>query len=124
MAWFDYPLEMPNAAHAPAECSNAGLCDERTGSCKCLPGFSGAACDRALCPGELPLEGLVPGGGEVRLAGGHYDRQDRSNPWGEPYVHTARLPPPTGGRDGVPADGTARDGMGRQVLRGSAGVLP
>jgi hypothetical protein len=39
----------PNA-HEPAECSNAGICDQLTGLCTCTEGFEGAACDRVVCP--------------------------------------------------------------------------
>jgi len=30
-------------------CSNSGLCDYRTGVCKCFDGFEGFACERATC---------------------------------------------------------------------------
>lgn len=32
------------------ECSNAGVCDYSTGSCKCFDRYSGKACDRLACP--------------------------------------------------------------------------
>lgn len=41
-----------NTAHDYAECSNKGLCDRSTGACECLPGYDGAACQRASCPSE------------------------------------------------------------------------
>ena len=41
-----------NTAHEYMECSNKGLCDRRTGSCECLPGYDGAACQRASCPSK------------------------------------------------------------------------
>jgi len=48
-AWFDEP-RLANTAHAPAECSNAGLCDRKTGMCECQPGFEGGACELTSCP--------------------------------------------------------------------------
>ena len=48
-AWFDEP-SLANTAHAPAECSNAGLCDRKTGMCECQPGFEGGACELMSCP--------------------------------------------------------------------------
>jgi len=44
-------------AHNYMECSNKGLCDRRTGECECLPGYDGAACQRASCPTAKPLDG-------------------------------------------------------------------
>jgi hypothetical protein len=52
-AWFDEPSG-PHEAHAEAECSGAGDCDPGSGTCACLPGFYGAACERALCPTADP----------------------------------------------------------------------
>ena len=55
-AWADIPSS-PVAAHAPAECSGAGLCDRATGVCACFAGFAGAACGRSACPGSPPCSG-------------------------------------------------------------------
>ena len=44
---------MTNSGHDYAECANAGLCDRKTGICKCQPGFEGAACQRMSCPTYL-----------------------------------------------------------------------
>ena len=56
-AWFDYPTA-PNTAHAPAPCSARGACSPTTGTCTCDPNFSGAACERMVCPGNpLPCSG-------------------------------------------------------------------
>ena len=41
-----------DTAHAYAECSNKGLCDRVSGSCECLVGYEGAACQRASCPSK------------------------------------------------------------------------
>merc|ERR1719247_1259126 len=54
-AWFGYPF-LPEAAHAPAECSNRGLCDTSKGECTCDPGFTGAACERKTCPSQIDIE--------------------------------------------------------------------
>ena len=43
--------DLPNSAHYYMECSNKGTCDRDTGECNCLPGYDGAACQRASCPG-------------------------------------------------------------------------
>jgi hypothetical protein len=57
-AWFDYPTA-PNTAHAQgAPCSARGSCDTATGTCQCDPNFTGAACERMVCPGTpLPCSG-------------------------------------------------------------------
>ena len=34
-----------------SECSNVGICDRKTGLCKCVPGFTGGGCRRTVCPG-------------------------------------------------------------------------
>jgi len=39
-----------NEAHFYAECSNKGSCNRDTGLCACLPGFTGAACQRSTYP--------------------------------------------------------------------------
>ena len=48
-AWFDEP-GLIDTAHAPAVCSNAGICDYSTGTCQCRPGFEGSACELMSCP--------------------------------------------------------------------------
>jgi hypothetical protein len=40
-----------NSAHYYMECSNKGVCNRQTGTCECYPGYDGAACQRASCPG-------------------------------------------------------------------------
>jgi hypothetical protein len=51
-AWFDFATA-DNTAHADAECSNMGTCNEATGICLCRDGYTGAACDKLTCPGSL-----------------------------------------------------------------------
>lgn len=43
--------DLPNSAHYYMECSNKGTCNRESGECECLPGYDGAACQRASCPG-------------------------------------------------------------------------
>ena len=49
IAWTDQSIGIDNA-HKPAECSNMGICDRKTGNCACRSGFEGQACDRMSCP--------------------------------------------------------------------------
>jgi len=39
-----------NSAHAYAECSGKGVCDRKSGTCKCFAGYEGEACRRTSCP--------------------------------------------------------------------------
>ena len=55
-AWTDVPTA-ENAAHAIAECSNQGVCDSATGTCKCFDGFEGDACQRMACPNDCSGHG-------------------------------------------------------------------
>jgi EGF-like domain len=48
-AWHD-EATADNTAHALSECSNRGICNRWSGTCKCAAGFSGAACERTSCP--------------------------------------------------------------------------
>jgi len=43
--------EIQDSAHYYMECSNKGTCDRKKGTCKCYPGYDGASCQRASCPG-------------------------------------------------------------------------
>lgn len=43
--------DLTDSAHYYMECSNKGTCDRDSGECQCLPGYDGAACQRASCPG-------------------------------------------------------------------------
>ena len=44
-------------AHALAECSSRGICDRKYGTCTCLRGFTGAACQRRACLGAPECSG-------------------------------------------------------------------
>ena len=48
-----------DTAHDYMECSNKGLCDREKGQCECLPGYDGAACQRASCPSNV--NSITPG---------------------------------------------------------------
>ena len=50
-SWPGYANPKYDEAHYYMECSNKGLCDRKSGSCKCFPGYEGKACTRATCPG-------------------------------------------------------------------------
>jgi hypothetical protein len=49
LAWAD-TADGTNQAHYYAECANKGLCDRKTGECKCFDGYEGKGCRRATCP--------------------------------------------------------------------------
>ena len=55
-AWADKPYA-ENLAHRPMECSNAGICNRRTGECACMKGYTGAACNRLSCPNNCNNRG-------------------------------------------------------------------
>ncbi len=38
-----------DTAHAEVECSGRGTCDTETGTCTCMGGFTGSACERTSC---------------------------------------------------------------------------
>lgn len=43
--------------HNHTECSSAGVCDRRTGACKCLHGRGGRACEVQRCPNDCSGHG-------------------------------------------------------------------
>ena len=55
-AWSDFAYRT-DLAHAPAECSNRGICERMSGTCVCMTGFGGSACERLECPGECNNHG-------------------------------------------------------------------
>jgi len=54
-SWFTRPTEEDNLAHVfeHVECSDMGICDRESGTCICMDGFSGASCNRLVCPGSV-----------------------------------------------------------------------
>ncbi len=56
-AWVDVPISS-TVAHQPAECSNKGSCNRKTGECQCFTGFTGAACQRTTCPNDCSGHGI------------------------------------------------------------------
>jgi hypothetical protein len=55
-AWVDAP-SATDTAHWYAECSNKGICDRKTGQCKCFDGYEGKACKRSTCPNDCSGHG-------------------------------------------------------------------
>lgn len=47
-----------NTAHALVECSARGVCDRASGSCACVDGFTGDACQRTVCPNDCSGHGV------------------------------------------------------------------
>ena len=45
------------SSHAVRECSNQGICDHASGTCNCASGYTGAACDKRLCPNDCSGHG-------------------------------------------------------------------
>lgn len=87
-AWVDTASGNDNA-HNYAECSNKGVCDRKTGQCKCYDGYEGKACRRSSCPNDCSghgtcefieelAESIVSGGQLGRHYGpmGHHDNMD------------------------------------------------
>ena len=50
-AWAGKPWTV-DTAHSAQECSNAGMCNRKTGICDCFPGYTGLACERMACPND------------------------------------------------------------------------
>ena len=56
-SWFSFPTG-GNSAHLElAECSANGLCDVESGTCECMDGFTGSACQYMVCPGDPACNG-------------------------------------------------------------------
>jgi len=51
-SWFDFPVSTNSAHYSRTVCSDAGRCDKSTGTCECMVGFTGAACERTACAGD------------------------------------------------------------------------
>jgi hypothetical protein len=95
LAWAD-TADGTNQAHYYAECSNKGLCDRKTGECKCFDGYEGKACRRAACPDQCSGHGTCELMSEM---GG--DFQDRRYGPGYKYQDLSC----NSGRDGDPGEG-------------------
>merc|ERR1719364_330154 len=72
LAWAD-TADGTNSAHYYAECSNKGVCDRKTGECKCFDGYEGKGCRRSTCPEGCSGHGTCEYIDE--LAGDFYDRR-------------------------------------------------
>ena len=77
-AWSGVPIS--NDLRAYAECSNAGICDRKTGLCDCNPGFTGGACRRLACPNQCSGHGTCKKIGDLArdvspLVNGRLDRK-------------------------------------------------
>lgn len=49
VAWSNFATA-DDVAHTEVECSNMGVCDYTRGTCDCMSGFEGPACERLSCP--------------------------------------------------------------------------
>jgi len=47
-----------NDAHGLTECSNKGICDRKTGQCRCFENYDGIACERTVCPNDCSGRGI------------------------------------------------------------------
>ena len=51
------PPLFPLVPTSQAECSGAGICDYKTGTCECFDGYFGNACQRSSCPNDCSGHG-------------------------------------------------------------------
>jgi hypothetical protein len=72
LAWAD-TADGTNQAHYYAECGNKGVCDRKTGECKCFDGYEGKGCRRSTCPDSCSGHGTCEYIEE--LAGDYQDRR-------------------------------------------------
>lgn len=56
-SWFSLPSTSDTAHDTEAECSDMGTCDRASGSCTCMEGYEGSACERMSCPGDPACSG-------------------------------------------------------------------
>lgn len=48
-AWVDTPWTNSGGHYTHSECSNMGMCDRKSGECKCFAGYTGRACQYTTC---------------------------------------------------------------------------
>jgi hypothetical protein len=53
LSWSAYPSADNTAHDKRTVCSDMGLCDKSTGTCKCQPAFYGQACEYMACGGGI-----------------------------------------------------------------------
>lgn len=56
VSWADIPI-LGVAHDTVEECSGKGVCDRKTGMCKCSIGYEGPACERYACPNKCSGHG-------------------------------------------------------------------
>lgn len=57
IAWIGEIVDTNNA-HPRVECSNAGICDRKSGECTCFANYEGIACERTVCPNKCSGAGV------------------------------------------------------------------
>jgi hypothetical protein len=57
-AWADKAYAT-DKAHQEVECSNAGLCNRKSGQCECFDGYTGNACQRSKSDDSLAFLDLT-----------------------------------------------------------------
>ena len=72
LAWAD-TADGTNQAHYYAECGNKGVCDRKSGECKCFDGYEGKGCRRSTCPEGCSGHGTCEYIDEI--AQDYYDRR-------------------------------------------------
>jgi len=55
--WVGDFSSLGDEGHYYMECANRGICDEKTGECKCFDGYTGSACQIEACPSDCNNRG-------------------------------------------------------------------
>ena len=58
ISWGDAPWGAESAHEQIKECSDGGFCDRKSGECQCLSYYTGAACERSVCPNDCNGNGI------------------------------------------------------------------